>query len=96
MYILKCVRMCACSVIKNDTYAALSYCCTETGISANLSTQWKKVETEFDAESSFKVRFVGVRGSGHQGDYAIDDIQIFKGFCSDTRNYSTNSCRYQG
>ncbi|KAG7277780.1 hypothetical protein CRUP_023068, partial [Coryphaenoides rupestris] len=52
-------------------------------LSGNQGDRWRQAKVTIHPTTTFQVMMVGVRGSGIEGDIAIDDITIEEGECKD-------------
>nr|XP_006006576.1 PREDICTED: MAM domain-containing glycosylphosphatidylinositol anchor protein 1 [Latimeria chalumnae] len=50
-------------------------------LSGNQGNQWKQAFISINPSGPFQIVFEGVRGTGFEGDIAIDDITVVKGEC---------------
>ncbi|CAH3118157.1 unnamed protein product [Pocillopora meandrina] len=50
-------------------------------LTGNKGNKWQFAQAPVSSKSVYQVIFEGVRGQGHQGDIAIDDVQFTVGWC---------------
>ncbi|XP_059421746.1 MAM domain-containing glycosylphosphatidylinositol anchor protein 1-like [Carassius carassius] len=50
-------------------------------LSGHQGPEWRKADAEIYPSGPFQVVFEGIRGSGFEGDIAIDDVSVSKGKC---------------
>ncbi|XP_029448766.1 MAM domain-containing glycosylphosphatidylinositol anchor protein 1 isoform X1 [Rhinatrema bivittatum] len=50
-------------------------------LSGNRGNVWQQANVPINPAGSFQIIFEGVRGSGYEGDIAIDDVTVKKGDC---------------
>ncbi|KAI1895183.1 hypothetical protein AGOR_G00103670 [Albula goreensis] len=58
-------------------------------LSGNQGPRWKQANFIVNPIGPFQVVFEGVRGTGYEGDIAIDDVSVTKGKCKQENSLST-------
>ncbi|XP_019909389.2 MAM domain-containing glycosylphosphatidylinositol anchor protein 1 isoform X2 [Esox lucius] len=57
-------------------------------LKGNQSSDWKQANINFNPSGPFQVMFEAIRGSGYEGDIAIDDVSVTKGKCKQENSVS--------
>nr|XP_023648898.1 MAM domain-containing glycosylphosphatidylinositol anchor protein 1 isoform X2 [Paramormyrops kingsleyae] len=60
-------------------------------ISGNQGPEWKQANVPVNPSGAFQVVFEGVRGTGYEGDIAIDDVSITTGKCKQDNTVSNTA-----
>ncbi|KAJ8340980.1 hypothetical protein SKAU_G00332710 [Synaphobranchus kaupii] len=60
-------------------------------ITGNQGPQWKLAKIPVTPIGPFQVVFEGVRGTGYEGDIAIDDVSVTKGICKQEKSISNQA-----
>ncbi|KAJ7991261.1 hypothetical protein DPEC_G00295490 [Dallia pectoralis] len=57
-------------------------------LKGNQSSDWKQASVNYSPSGAFQVMFEAIRGSGYEGDIAIDDVSVTKGKCKQDNSVS--------